>query len=78
MNLPFPYTWKYLQERNDFASWFIFGQSLKEDGIETCDISNGEYDVFCDVEIELANKIINERDSFLDKMLELNQTKEYE
>lgn len=66
---PFPYRWKYLSERQIHRSWFIFGIHPETKRVS---ISDGQEDIFEDVEPEVAEKILQIRKEYLDKLETLN------
>lgn len=69
--IPFPYTWKYLEERPVLAPWFIFGEY--DDGrVDIADPCNST--LFAGVPRDIAEQIIAVRNTFLDALERLNTT----
>lgn len=66
-----PYRWKYLQENPLFSSWFVFGIH-KETG--NVDLSDGDSDIFTDLPVEAAARIIAARDKFLEEIEAVNSS----
>ena len=63
-----PYSSRYWEDNPLFARWFIFGR-----GVNTCDISDGEGNIFITVPIASAEKICEIRNEFVDKIEAINR-----
>ncbi len=55
---------KYVEER--FPRWFVFGKSET-----TCDLNDGEQDVFIGIPHGVAKKLEKARDAYVDALCEI-------
>lgn len=64
------YSRKYLEDA--YPSWFVFGKNLV---IGTVDINDGTDDIFKNITVEQAKKVIIARDSFIESLNDIFQPK---
>lgn len=65
-----PYRWKYLQEYDLFAGWFIQGEYPETKHVDITDIDG---DVLSDIPRPIAEEIVAARDAFLAAMGYINE-----